>query len=198
MSGDGWRSASFAIVDVEGNGQTPQDLVELGVITVDGGIAAPAHRWLMRPERSITAQVTRVHGITNRDVLNSPRFAELAAALDNRYFVAHHASVDWGIVSRQLPNLSVPGVLDTLKLARALEPGRKSYRLTALLSDLGLEPLLSASLGPPHRVGYDVHSALHLFLHLVERTSRGSLSISELRGLGALPDTPICRQGSLF
>jgi exodeoxyribonuclease X len=202
MSEDGWRTAPFAIVDVEGNGQTPQALVELGVITVDDGIAAPVRRWLIRPERAITTQVTRIHGITNDDVLNSPCLSELAgeiaSQLHNRYFVAHHASVDWGIVSRELPDLHVLGVLDTLKLARALEPGRKSYQLGALVSELGLESLLSASVGPPHRVSYDVTAALRLFLHLVEQSSRGSLSLRELRALGTILGDSTHRQGSLF
>src|SRR5882724_3146674 len=102
-----WSAARFAVVDLEGNGNQPPDLVELAVIPIDAGSPGAAQTWLVRPDQKITRQVTRIHGIRNADVANAPRFdavrAEVAASLEGRYVVAHNAVVDWDVLHRKLP-----------------------------------------------------------------------------------------------
>lgn len=95
-----WTSLAYAVVDVEGNGQQPPDLVELAVVPIVGGKIGKPRSWLVRPERSIKYYATRVHGLTNDDVAGQPPFAAIAdevrAALAVPALVAHNAHVDTG------------------------------------------------------------------------------------------------------
>jgi hypothetical protein len=46
-----WTSLDYAVVDVEGNGQQPPDLVELAVVPVRSGVIGESASWLVRPGR---------------------------------------------------------------------------------------------------------------------------------------------------
>jgi DNA polymerase III epsilon subunit-like protein len=194
--------APFAVLDLEGNGHQPPDLVELGIIQLDDGVAGALTTWLVQPEQPISERVARFHGINNADVAMSPSFdeikADVASMLHGRYLVAHNASIDWDVLHRKLPTLEPPGVIDTLRLARALYPECSSYKLTELLNTLGIREVLSSTGGTPHRAGYDTSAALQLFLHLVDHSPHGPLLFRELLSLGEvrspLPDS----QGRLF
>jgi exodeoxyribonuclease X len=197
-----WTALPLAVLDLEGNGFQPPDLVELAVIHVDGGVASAPRSWLVKPDQKIARRVSQIHGIRNADVANVHAFAQVSddvlATLDGRYLVAHNAAVDWDVLSRKLPRLQPPGVLDTLRLARAMCPGRDSYSLSNLLVGLDLRARLEGVGGHLHRATYDASAALHLFLHLVEKTQRGRLSARRLIMLSELPCITNGRQGTLF
>ena len=40
-----WTSLRYAVVDVEGNGQQPPDLVEVAVIPIVGGVIGEPKSW---------------------------------------------------------------------------------------------------------------------------------------------------------
>lgn len=179
MIGD-WTSLRYAVVDVEGNGQQPPDLVELGVLPiVDGVVGAPA-TWLVRPARPITSIARKIHGIANDDVANAPDVNEIAdevrEALTDAAVIAHNAHVDVDVLARSF-DWSCNEVFDTLKLARRLLPGQPSYRLGALVETFQLAVGLPDDL-TPHRVEYDVLVTARLFLHIA-----AARSLHELRGL---------------
>ncbi|AOS64643.1 3'-5' exonuclease [Actinoalloteichus hymeniacidonis] len=122
-----WTSLSFVVVDVEGNGQHPPDLVELAAVPVIGGIVGEPLSWLVKPATAIKPFATRIHGLTDKDVADSPSFRDIAsdvlAALNADALVAHNAHVDLGVLRRKLPEWESPEVFDTLKLARRLVSG---------------------------------------------------------------------------
>jgi exodeoxyribonuclease X len=180
-----WASMRYAVVDVEGNGQQPPDLVELAAVPIAGGIVGHPVTWLVKPARPISPMATRIHGLTNRDVAEAPAFAEIDSeirrALDADALVAHNAHVDAGVLRRCLGDWQCPEVFDTLKLARRLLPGRDSYKLGTLVNAFALADGLPGGL-TPHRATYDVLVTAHLFVHLAARGDTGRLSLSELRG----------------
>jgi len=49
-----WTSLTYVVVDVEGNGQQPPDLVELAVVPIIGGVIGEPVSWLVRPDAPIT------------------------------------------------------------------------------------------------------------------------------------------------
>jgi hypothetical protein len=81
-----WTSLTYVVVDVEGNGQQPPDLVELAVVPIVAGVIEEPRSWLVRPDQPITPFARRIHGITNEQVAEAPVFAdikdEVLAALD--------------------------------------------------------------------------------------------------------------------
>lgn len=197
-----WNSLRFAVVDLEGNGQQPPDLVELAVIPVDMGVAGLVRTWLVKPSEEITQRVTRIHGIKNTDVEKAPSFEavsnEILESLVGRCLVAHNASVDWGVLHRKIPALRPPAVIDTLRLTRALCPGRMSYSLDSLIADLGLRKHLEGVEGRRHRAAYDATAALHLLLHVTAKAPGGELSLRQMLALSALPGMVTSEQQSLF
>ena len=181
----GWRALRYVVVDVEGNGQQPPDLVELGTVTIIDGIVGEPGAWLFRPGTPITAMARRVHGISNQDVAPAPAFADLAdgvrARLDGSVLVAHNAGVDLGVLKRKLPGFAPADVLDTLKLSRRLLPGQPSYRLGSLVAALNLGSKIPPGLRP-HRAAYDVLVTARLFVHLASRIDDEAASFEVLRG----------------
>jgi len=180
-----WTSLAYAVVDVEGNGQQPPDLVELAVVPIVGGKIGEPRSWLVRPERSIKYYATRVHGLTNDDVASQPPFAAIAdevrTALAVPALVAHNAHVDTGALQREFGDWQCPEVFDTLKLARRLLPRRESYQLGVLVKDFNLAADLPDNL-TPHRAAYDVRVTARLFVHLATATDAQVLSLEALRG----------------
>jgi DNA polymerase III epsilon subunit-like protein len=179
-----WESVRYAVVDVEGNGQQPPDLVELAVVPIVGGIIGHPASWLVKPARPISPMATRIHGLTNQDIVAAPAFADIEAevrqALDADVLVAHNAHVDTGVLRRHLGGWQYPEVFDTLKLARRLVPGQESYKLGALVTAFALADCLPAGL-TPHRATYDALVTARLFVHLATRQDTGPLSLGELR-----------------
>jgi exodeoxyribonuclease X len=176
-----WTSLNFVVVDVEGNGQQPPDLVELAAVPVVGGVIGEPLSWLVKPDAPIKHFATRIHGLTNNDVADCPSFEAITgnvlAALDADALVAHNAHVDLGVLSRKLPDWESPEVFDTLKLARRLVPGLDSYRLGKLVEAYSLAEGLPDDLNP-HRATYDALVAARLFVLLATKAA----SLEELRG----------------
>ncbi|GLZ30657.1 hypothetical protein Lesp02_28460 [Lentzea sp. NBRC 105346] len=176
-----WTSLNFVIVDVEGNGQQPPDLVELAAVPVINGVIGEPLSWLVKPDAPIKHFATRIHGLTNKDVADCPSFdaitGNVLAALDADALVAHNAHVDLGVLTRKLPGWESPEVFDTLKLARRLVPGLDSYRLGNLVEAYSLAEGLPDDLSP-HRATYDALVAARLFVLLATKAA----SLEELRG----------------
>lgn len=184
-----WTILHYAVVDVEGNGQQPPELVELAIVPITGGVIGEPRNWLVKPERSITHFATRIHGITNDLAAGQPGFAAIAeevqTSLHMSVLVAHNAHVDIGVLTRCLPGWDVPEVFDTLKLARRLLPNQSGYKLGMLVRALDLDSGLPDDL-VPHRAAYDALVAARLFVRLVNLSVDQPLTLEVLRGV--VPD----------
>lgn len=180
----GWTNLDYAVVDVEGNGQQPPDLVELAVVPIAGGEIQEPVSWLIKPNRPIKYFATRIHGITIQDVADAPVFEtvadEVRQVLDVPALVAHNAHVDVGVLKRHLPSWEVPGVFDTLKPARRLLPDQPGYRLGMLVRALNLDEGLPDDL-MPHRATYDALVTARLFVYLATMAEGHPLTPDALR-----------------
>lgn len=151
-----WTDLNYAVVDVEGNGQQPPELVELAIVPIVGGVIGEPVSWLVRPAEPIKYFATRIHGLTNKDVADAPEFAaisdEVLHTLDGAVLVAHNAHVDVDVLGRKLGgDWQRPEVFDTLKLARRLVPGQDSYRLgTRQVLQTGREAARRSDAAPRH------------------------------------------------
>jgi DNA polymerase III epsilon subunit-like protein len=176
-----WTNLRYVVVDVEGNGQQPPDLVELATVEIVGGLVGQPVNWLVRPDQPIKHFASRIHGISDTDVADAPVFADIKddvlSSLEADAIVAHNAHVDLDVLGRKLERWTPPEVFDTLKLARRLLPGRDSYKLGALVDAFKLATGLAEEL-TPHRATYDVLVTARLFVLLAHET--GSLAL--LRG----------------
>lgn len=185
----------LAVVDVEGNGQQPPEIVEIAILPVDGAVTgADLRTWLVRPERPITSIVRRIHGISNEDVAQRPPWSAVALEVEpllvGRTLVAHSAGVEHRVLGAHLPNWKPPMVLDTLRLAKHVWPGLDGYGLDKLIAHADLD-----TSGIPeqryHRAGYDTWCAWQLLCVLVEHSDldwNGLVKVAALPGFETADD----------
>jgi exodeoxyribonuclease X len=172
LNPDSWPG-KFLVVDVEGNGGQPPDLVEFAALPLHAGQPSPATGWstLVRPPVAITAMATKIHGIGNQDVHSAPAWAEVSgqvrALLDGAWIAAHNASVEYGLLTRLLPGWQPAGVIDTLKLSRHLFGKTTPHNLDALIAHTGIDT--SRIPGQRHRAAFDAHATALLLARLAER-----------------------------
>jgi DNA polymerase III epsilon subunit-like protein len=111
----------------------------VGIIRVEpNGTLGDEFVTLVNPERDLGP--THIHGITARDVVDAPRFAEIAGdivdCLSGSVFVAHNVGFDWSFLDAEFARLgySLPATasLCTMRLAQRMGEQPPSYKLSAL------------------------------------------------------------------
>lgn len=129
------------VLDTETTGLDPKQghrIVELAAIELSNRKVSERrfHRYL-NPEREIEAGAAEVHGLTLERLQDEPKFADIASALlefiSGAELIIHNAPFDVGFLNKELelaglPQLRshCPSVIDTLKLAKELHPGKKN------------------------------------------------------------------------
>lgn len=128
-------SKILIIFDTETTGLSADNgdrIVEIGAIKmIDGKISDEVFHYYLNPERLIPIESTRIHGITNAKVKNSPKFANIAKQflefIGNGILVAHNAKFDIKFINMELSLINLPPlsneVEDTLKIAKKKFPG---------------------------------------------------------------------------
>jgi DNA polymerase III epsilon subunit-like protein len=176
-----WSTLRYVVVDVEGNGHQPPELLELAVVPIVGGVVGEPTSWLVKPEHPIRYFATSVHGLKTADVPDCPKIAditaEVLAALDAPALVAHTAHVDVDVLRRELDKWQPPEVFDTLRLARRFASDLPNYKLGTLVEHFKLAEGLPDEL-KPHRATYDALVTARLFVVLATQAA----SLEDLRG----------------
>jgi DNA polymerase-3 subunit epsilon len=106
------------------------------------------HRYV-NPERNIDAGAQAVHGISIEFLADKPKFAdimdELADFLQDAELVIHNANFDVGFLNYEFSLLDrepidklCGGVIDTLRMARELRPGKRN-NLDALCNEYSID-----------------------------------------------------------
>ncbi len=93
------------------------------------------HRYL-NPQREIDAGAQNVHGLSLEFLSDKPLFADIADAfitfVEGAELIIHNAPFDVGFLNAELTRINKPRIetickiTDTLKMARELNPGKKS------------------------------------------------------------------------
>ena len=129
------------VLDTETTGLDPgkgHRIIELAAIELCNRKVSDRrfHRYL-NPEREIDAGAAEVHGLTLERLQDEPKFAEIAPALlefiSGAELIIHNAPFDVGFLNKELELTGLPvlnnycvSVIDTLKLAKELHPGKKN------------------------------------------------------------------------
>lgn len=171
MNPTDWPSR-LLVVDVEGNGTSQPDLVEVATLPLRTGApdVTTAHAWLIRPPRPVTEHAIRVHGITNDQLATCPAWEDVAnevlRMLDGAWIAAHNAGTDYRVLTRHLPGWKPVGVLDTLRLARATFADAPKHNLDALIEHTRLD--LTGAPAHRHRATFDAYAAGLLLLRMAD------------------------------
>jgi DNA polymerase III subunit epsilon len=171
----------YAIIDIEttGGSARKEKITEIAIYLHDGNQITDEFVSLINPERNIPYFITNLTGITNEMVENAPRFYEIAKKIvemtEGRIFVAHNARFDYSFIKQEFKSLGFiykRNILDTVALSRKLLPGRKSYSLGNICSDLRI------SINGRHRAAGDALATTKLLELLMakDRELAGSKS----------------------
>ncbi|MCB1938738.1 MAG: DNA polymerase III subunit epsilon [Rhodocyclaceae bacterium] len=129
------------VLDTETTGldwRTGDRVIEIGCVEmVDRKLTGRHYHVFINPDRDIDAGAVEVHGITSEFLADKPRFkdvvAEFEAFVRDGELVIHNAAFDVGFLDNELALLDRPrldaicaGVIDTLKMAKELNPGKKA------------------------------------------------------------------------
>jgi DNA polymerase-3 subunit epsilon len=115
--------------------------------------------------------ITRLTGIDNEMVRDAPKFYEVARQIveltSGRIFVAHNASFDYKFIKEEFGRLGYEyfrKTLCTVKLARRIVPGFRSYSLGNLCSEFQIENEAR------HRAAGDALATVKLFEILLKKS----------------------------
>ena len=182
------EEAPYVVFDVETTGSSASKgaITEIGAVKIARGVIVDEFSTLVNPERKIEPFVVRLTGISDHMVAEAPIAAEVMPRferfVEGSVLVGHNVPFDCAFVAAARETLELPPldnhVLDTLKLARFLVPGLKRYRLSSLVTHLGVRQ------SPNHRALADASATAEVFLKLLKMLrSAGVRSVGEAAAL---------------
>jgi DNA polymerase III subunit epsilon len=128
------------VLDTETTGLEPTDghrIIELACLELAGRRATGRHfHRFLNPERMVDLAATQVHGLTVEDLLDKPRFSDIADEflefIEGGELLIHNAPFDVAFLNAELERIGRPRieivcrVSDTLAMAREMHPGKKN------------------------------------------------------------------------
>ncbi|WP_298536787.1 exonuclease domain-containing protein [uncultured Algibacter sp.] len=153
----------YTIIDVETSGKSNR-LTEISIFKYDGTQVIDEYTSLVDPEQFIPDYITALTGIDNGMVAHAPTFSEIAqdilAFTENCIFVAHNVNFDYNAIRNEFKDIGIDfnrKKLCTIRLARKLIPGHKSYSLGKLCNALHI------GIHGRHRARGDAEATVVLF-----------------------------------
>ncbi len=173
-----WLELPIALVDVETTGRdaSVDRVVEVGIAVGRAGEVIARYNWLIHPGMPIPEEARSVHGISDDDVKDAPRFEavahEIAGALAGCIPAAYNAAFDRAFLSgefaRSGSTATAPALrrdiewVDPLVWARELQREERSKALGEVAARLGVK------LEKAHRASDDAEAALRVLYGLAE------------------------------
>jgi DNA polymerase-3 subunit epsilon len=156
----------YSVVDIESNGAPfrKESIIEIAIYKYNGHEIVDQFMTLVNPENDITPFVQKLTKISQRMVINAPRFPEIAKRIveitNNTTLVGHNIEFDYRMLRQEFKRLGYEfkiNTIDTIPLAKKLIPEAESYSLGKLVKSLGI-PLIDQ-----HRASGDARATLELF-----------------------------------
>lgn len=157
------------MVDLETTGLDPtkgSGIIEVAGIRIENGKIEDSYTQLVNPGHTIPEKITRITGLTDRDVRDAPSpervLEDFLEFRGGAILIAHNARFDLAFLQEFSPQPFDPEYVDTLRLARQLLNTEK-HSLNFLAEQFEL------TRDNPHRAFDDAHATAELFLKLTER-----------------------------
>jgi DNA polymerase III subunit epsilon len=172
----------YVVLDVETTSFTKTEfrIIEIALIILKSdGTRLNAWHTLVNPECKVN--FTKVHGLTDSDVEDAPKFSEiadyLADELTNRILVGHNISYDYGVLKYEFARIGVklPSLprICTLQMCYDLEMPFENVTLTTVRKELEIPE------GLAHSALHDTAATTAVFTSLLKLY--GLRNVSEMR-----------------
>jgi DNA polymerase III epsilon subunit family exonuclease len=175
-----WKHLPIVAFDTETTGLEPfggDRVIEFAAVVfrldADGQVADRTdHSFLVNPEREIPRKVTEITGISDGDVVDAPRFNEVAGKirelLAGAVTIAHNYPFDLAFLTSEFKRIDWAwpeplAEIDTVDVSRRSFPDARKHRLGDLCERLGV------SLDNAHRATDDAAACGECFLSLARR-----------------------------
>lgn len=132
----------IAFVDIEttGLGVTRDRIIEIGIVRVEDNKITKTFRTLVNPQENISPFVTKLTGISLKDLENAPTFYDIKDdvldILDDCVFVAHNVRFDYGFIKNEMKRHNKTYTSKhfcTVKLSQALFPEFRKHNLDTII-----------------------------------------------------------------
>ncbi len=174
MENTKWRDLTLVAFDTETSGKYPlsAEICEIAAVKWRNGVIVDTFETLIKPVKTMGAEVIAIHGITNEMVENAPaigeRIAGFHAFLKGGVVVAHHSPFDLGFVAHEFEKAGLPlpvePALCSSLLSRKLFPESQNHRLQTLIKFFELAQ------GTAHRALDDTKACLEVALRCLAKT----------------------------
>lgn len=123
------------IMDTETTGFEDQNgdrIVEVGIVELIGRkmTGEKLHVYL-NPEKQMSDEVIKVHGISNAFVADKPKFSEVAQKLfdfmQGAQIIAHNAAFDMRFLTMEFDKVGLTGFADTVEVVDSLQLAKERY-----------------------------------------------------------------------
>ena len=171
----------LALVDLEttGGSSAYHKIIEIGVILVDEGQITQRWQSFIDPGVSIPEKINQLTGISDKDVISAPVFADIAGELEQllaeRIIVAHNAKFDVGFLKAAFNTCEIsfkPKTLCSVRLSRKLFPQFKRHSLNHIIRRF------NCYIHSRHRALDDAEVIWQFFLNISRIHSEEDISIA--------------------
>ncbi len=173
-----WRDLTIVAFDTETSGKYPlsAEICEIAGVKWKSGEITETFETLIKPTKTMGAEVIAIHGITNEMVEGAPsiqeKIADFHRFIQGAVVVAHHSPFDLGFVAHEfekggLPLPTEPALCSSL-LSRKLFPESQNHRLQTLIQFFSLPQ------GAAHRALDDAKACLEVALRCLAKTGEQS------------------------
>jgi DNA polymerase-3 subunit epsilon len=149
-AGERLADLSYTVFDTETTGVEPSAgdrIVSIGAVRIVNGrlLKQEVFEQLVDPQRSISRESVRIHGIRTRDLAGQPTLRDALPGFhrfcEDTVLVAHNAAFDMRFLELGEAETGVrftQPVLDTLLLSAVVHPHQQDHRLEAIAERLGI------------------------------------------------------------
>jgi len=168
----------FCTIDFETANRNRASACQVGIALYSGGLVVSKWKSLINPESDFEWRNTKIHGISLKDVLDSPTFPQIVVKIKeitSIYPVFHKSNFDREVYVRSLERYGIElnelNWFDATDIAKSTWVGLVDYSLTGICDHLSYTYGAHDALEDALALGHIVHEALKI---------NGSIDISSL------------------
>lgn len=140
------RPLVFLDIETTGLGPPAARITEIGALRVENYKVVSTFKQLVNPEVKLPSFITRLTGISDDMLWDSPTFRgiadDLEVFLDGALFIAHNVNFDYGFIKSEFERIGYKFNMDracSVRLSKKLYPEHRSHALDRLIERMNID-----------------------------------------------------------